>query len=165
MKKVSNYNREKSVRLAQERLTKYIPIPETGCWLFAGRWTGQKYGSYKAGGGHYRAAHRFFYERFVGPIPDGMLVCHKCDTPPCVNPSHLFLGTTTDNAQDRKRKGRQDYSGERNGRALLTWPEVLEIRAAPVGGKQLADRYGVSAKTITDIRANRRWVQKKEQTT
>ena len=51
-------------------------------------------------------AHRFVWEQFFGPIPTGMLVCHRCDNPPCVNPGHLFLGTWLSNQQDKWQKGR-----------------------------------------------------------
>jgi hypothetical protein len=68
---------------------------------------------------HRGIAHRLAYEAFVGPIPDGMLVLHTCDNPPCCNPAHLFLGTHFDNAADRDSKGRDRPHGK--GGPLLQW--------------------------------------------
>lgn len=64
--------------------------------------------------GEKRLSHRISYELFVGPIPDGFYVCHRCDNPSCCNPSHLFVGTQKDNLGDAKRKGRT-ATGDRNG--------------------------------------------------
>ena len=74
------------------------------CWL----WKGARRGEYGAlqTEGRMEGAHRVSYEINVGPIPEGMEVCHHCDNPPCVRPDHLFLGTTTDNRRDACRKGR-----------------------------------------------------------
>lgn len=67
------------------------------------------YGKFATGGSraqkHLRA-HRFSYETYIGPIPDGLLIMHKCDTPACVNPDHLAVGTTQDNVNDRMAKSR-----------------------------------------------------------
>lgn len=77
-----------------------------GCWEFRGGRTKKGYALF----GHSARrvyAHRFSYELSTGsPIPEGMLVCHKCDNPPCVRPDHLFVGTAGDNARDAVAKGR-----------------------------------------------------------
>lgn len=99
--------------LRERRLSSYIPVTETGCWLFTGPWNDSGYGKF-AGERPVRKhtqAHRYFYEQFVGPIPDGLLLCHKCDTPPCVNPVHMFVGTHQDNMADMVRKGRHRHAG------------------------------------------------------
>ena len=76
-----------------------------GCWGWNGTPDRQGYGFVTVRGRHVRA-HRFSWERANGPIPDGLCVLHKCDTPSCTNPAHLFLGTRTENAKDRDGKGR-----------------------------------------------------------
>jgi hypothetical protein len=81
------------------------PIPETGCWLYLGWWDRQKYAVINKHGETF-FAHRAFYEHFKHLISDDLHVCHKCDTPPCVNPDHMFLGTRFDNMSDSGRKGR-----------------------------------------------------------
>ncbi len=79
------------------------------CWLWTGARSGRnRYGYFGLGGKRdgIARAHRVAYELTIGSIPDGMVVCHKCDTPHCVNPSHLFVGTPKDNTEDMLRKGR-----------------------------------------------------------
>lgn len=79
-----------------------------GCW----EWLGSKingYGQFYYEGKNYRA-HRLSYKIFIGPTPDDLFVCHKCDNPGCVNPKHLFLGTNSDNQKDCVAKGRHKYA-------------------------------------------------------
>lgn len=86
---------------------KYTPVPESGCWLWEGALAG-KYGVIVQDGKNL-SAHRYSWELHNGDIPNGLWVLHKCDTPSCVNPDHLFLGTAKDNMQDALRKGRLNY--------------------------------------------------------
>lgn len=81
--------------------------PETACWLWQGGHRDHHgYGNFR---GH--ATHRVSWALSNGPIPDGLIVCHKCDNPPCVRPSHLFVGTIGDNTRDMVQKGRAAWQG------------------------------------------------------
>jgi hypothetical protein len=95
-------------------LAKYVPEPNSGCWLWTAHCDRQGYGTLTAmpeesakGKRWPFMAHRISFEQFRGPIPEGMCVLHKCDVPSCVNPDHLFLGSNADNMADKVAKGRQ----------------------------------------------------------
>lgn len=98
----------------EEKIKRLSVVNEkTGCWEWIGAKSKRGYGTVggKSPDGVRKVfiAPRYFYRHFVGPIPDGLLVLHRCDNPPCVNPGHLFLGTHSDNMQDMIRKGRAPW--------------------------------------------------------
>src|SRR6185312_6417197 len=93
-----------------------------------------------------------------GAIPDGLLVCHRCDNPPCCNPAHWFLGTNADNAADKAAKGRvvcNPRRGVDNPGAKLTEDQVIEIRWRHAAGEasqaRLGREFGMAQTTIGDI--------------
>jgi hypothetical protein len=137
-------------------------VLKTGvCWW----WTGA---CLKAGYGSLRPpypsavpvlAHRVSWELNVGPIPDGMVVCHRCDNPPCVRPDHLFVDTQRGNLADMVRKDRHSR-GERHYKARLTPGQVEAIRARRALGeplKDLAREFDVAFQTISKVARNAAW--------
>ncbi len=85
----------------------WLRVDRSGdCWEWTGARQGRGYGKVGVGKAKSALAHRVSYELSNGPIPDGMIVCHRCDNPPCVRPDHLFLGDDLANALDRESKGR-----------------------------------------------------------
>lgn len=136
-----------------------------GCWY----WTaGVNTGGYgrifikKIGGKKERMlAHRLSFLLYKGEISQGLLVCHSCDNPLCVNPDHLFLGTQLDNVRDRDNKGRRPAPiGSKNNSAKINEYDVLEIRnmrSQKISYKEISDRYGLSVVTIKNICSNRTW--------
>ena len=94
----------------------YAPEPTTGCWLWMRHCARTGYGQVRFHGRMWNA-HRVAWTLTRGPIPDGLCVCHKCDTPACINPDHLFLGTYTDNMRDAVKKDRM-ARGDRNGQRI-----------------------------------------------
>lgn len=134
---------------------------DTPCWEWNGNCTRLRgYGSFHLNGRGV-AVSRVSYEVFVGEIPPGLLVRHKCDNPPCMNPEHLETGTTKQNVQDMLDRGRHNPPvGSRNGRSILDEGKVADIFALRDSGKHWAEvgpMFGVSGSTVYSIWKGHRW--------
>lgn len=133
-----------------------------GCW----EWIGGKGKGYGAQwfSGKLWLAHRLMYVFSKGEIPEGMMVCHSCDNPGCVNPSHLWIGTNSDNQKDASQKGRSnhpDYAGEKNPRSKITEKDVLTIRKLGEEGKlsraEISEMFSLSQSQIDRIIYYQEW--------
>jgi hypothetical protein len=135
------------------------------CWL----WTASSNGRYGKIGNHRDGrkvllyAHRVAWELHNGPIPEGMVICHTCDTPLCVRIDHLFLGTYSDNTHDAMAKKRMypvaPTPGESHPKAKLNYQAVREIRASTESSRVLGARYGVTQGTISKVKTGRTWAE------
>lgn len=144
--------------------------PMSGCWLWMGHISDSGHGRAALGRKSVYVHRQYFHEK-VCPVPDGLFVLHKCDTPCCVNLDHLYVGTKKDNALDRERRGRGGgpkrsgaahpskrtpgwSSGTRNGRSKLTESNVREVRALHAQGVSMSDlarKYEVTKTNISHI--------------
>lgn len=141
-------------------------IKGEGCWEWTGSRNAAGYGKIMVGSrsdGTRRGliASRAAWEMHNGPIPEGMVVRHHCDNPPCVRPDHLAIGTTRENARDAVERDRNTY-GVRIPQAKLTPPKVIAIRAAVADGwtqREVASQYGVSPSLIGLIAHGKIWTR------
>lgn len=122
-----------------------------GCWLWNGATDSSGYGHLRVSPSSVAKAHRVSYLLAHGELPDGTLVLHRCDNPPCVNPAHLFLGSNADNRRDCMAKGR--VGGKVPGR--LRDEAVLEIEAGRATQTAVAARFGINQSAVS------RWVQRR----
>jgi hypothetical protein len=146
-----------TIRSEEDRFWFYVNkiSNPNGCWTWTGG-TKRGYGQFSLDtvkGGE-MSSHRYSWELKHGKIPKNMLVCHHCDNPPCVNPSHLFLGTHTDNMQDMINKGRK---GKNTLVSKLTAKDVQYIRICNLSAEKLATYYGVTSKCIREIKRRATW--------
>lgn len=149
-----HYRRQPWIERFWEKVDKRGP---GDCWEWQAS-TAHGYGQLNTGGGM-SLVHRLSYELHVGAIPDGLLVCHHCDNPLCVNPQHLFVGTNADNVQDMLNKNR-NVRGERQGASKLTEGDVREIRQRFADGERqssLAREYGVCVAQMNRIVHRKEW--------
>lgn len=134
------------------------------CHLWTGARSGgngdprHRYGYLGLGKSRVVRAHRLAWEAVNGAIPATLMVCHRCDTPLCVNVAHLFLGTARQNAADAAAKGRTTL-GERDSQAKLTAADVAEIRrlAGAESHTRIAARFGVSRRAVGHVVNRATW--------
>ena len=128
-----------------------------GCRLWKKCRDGWGYGRQVWGKKEYKA-HRLAWALANGPIPSGMLVCHRCDTPACINPDHLFLGTGLDNTRDMHAKGRGHKArGEGSGMSKLTDDQVRLIRTMPGKHRDIATLFNVTHPLVGQIKRGKIW--------
>ncbi len=146
---------------APERFSRQMKMTEDGCWTWAAGMDKDGYGRFRGeyDGQKYTFAHRYSWALHNKKnVPKGMLVCHSCDNPRCVNPDHLFVGTEADNMADMVSKNRQHIPfGVVNHRAVITEEQALRILADPRPYTQIAADFGVAASTIGSIKAKKSW--------
>jgi hypothetical protein len=150
-------------------LNRFIPVTESGCWLWEGHIGKTGYGLFRMTTNPSDTplgAHRASWTLFRGPIPDGLHVCHVCDVRACVNPAHLFLGTYTDNMRDAAAKGRMNWKkpdrpellrGERHHSAKINENIVKDIRASAESCTSLAKKYGISVICVSRVKRRLNW--------
>jgi hypothetical protein len=139
-----------------------IKKEDNECWDWTGYKDSRGYALFTYNGTR-QYIHRISWQIHFGSIPDGLLICHHCDNPPCTKPECLFLGTVQDNAIDRNNKGRNFKNiGEKNGRSKLTKDKVDEIRYRyaneNITQDQLGKEFGVDGGTVWAIVNNKMWV-------
>ena len=141
---------------------KVSPEALTGCWIWTGAVKELGYGVIGLGTREQGTAkaHRVAYTLYKGQIPSGMNVLHDCDNPSCVNPSHLYAGTLSDNMIDcvkRKRQYKPDNRGEKSTTRKLSVEQVNVIRSKQKTGRAYAAEFGVSKSTVFAIWRGVNW--------
>jgi hypothetical protein len=149
-------------------MSKVSEDKDTGCLLWVAATNPKGYGIFSIAGKLYMA-HRLSWEHYKGPIPPGLFVLHNCptvDTPSCINPYHLYLGTHQDNMLDKINKGQCSHAsashlGESNPKAIIKSQDVPIIRELYSSGQftqtEIAIFYTVAQRTISDIVTRKTW--------
>lgn len=143
---------------------RYIPEPNSGCWLWTGAMFEEGYGHFSSkmcGCSWVEGAHRVSWQIHHGAIPEGLFVCHHCDTPICVNPDHLFLGTSGENTRDAVRKNRMNRPfGEESNSVKITSADVMEILRLHESGfnsVQIAAKFPINDQSVRNIIRGKTW--------
>lgn len=133
---------------------------DSGCWIWTASVAGKGYGQIKLPGQRKQIyAHRLSYMIHKGEDPGKKHICHTCDNPRCVNPEHLFIGTSQDNHDDMKAKGRHTF-GEKSATAKLSEGQVKQIKTLlkeKIPQMLISKIFGVSQIQISRINTGQRW--------
>ena len=147
----------KGTPLADRLAFHSTPEPNSGCRLWTAGVDTRGYAHLRINGVQ-RLAHRVAYELAHGPIPAGLLVCHKCDVKTCINPKHLFLGTHKDNSDDMIAKGRDSHTvGQDCPVAKLTEDQARAIRSDKRRYREIAEDYGISVMQAWRVKNGSSW--------
>ena len=165
--RLESIHQEAQGRVMERLWSKIAVTPDPSqCWDWMASTFDNGYGQFKVGTKNWRA-HRFVWTMVHGPIPDDLVVCHRCDNPLCCNPDHLFLGSNRDNSQDMVSKGRQrgnkgehSVRGSNHPHAKLTEDAVRDIRKRFSQGdtsSTLGRQYSVTKETILSVVHRKTW--------
>ena len=161
------HGKTKSYELRRTELLPRKTVDDKGCWIWSGSVGRDGYGIY--GNGKFLRVHRASYILWVGEIPKGLFILHRCDTPLCFNPNHLYAGNAKQNARDALERGlhptgpniKKGHKGSLNRKSRLSENDVLKIRACYCsktnGPKVLSKKYKVSKSTILKIISRQTW--------
>lgn len=141
-------------RLKRRLLAKYR-ADNNGCWIWTGSTAHYGHGIISVHGKH-ALAHRISWTLHHGPIPDGVMICHKCDVPACINPDHLYVGNAKTNSADMVSRNRI-ARGETSGTAKLTAKQVIAIRKDDRTRSDIAADFGVSTTMVNNIKSGKAW--------
>jgi hypothetical protein len=148
-----------------EKFNNNFKITKNTCWLWMLSLDKDGYGRITLPNRKEERAHRLSYRIHKGDIPKDKIVCHKCDTPRCVNPNHLWLGTYKENNLDAMKKGRKPpLRGNRHNMSKLTYSKVSAIRqrykTKKETHKEIAKKHNVCRETISQILSGKTWLYK-----
>lgn len=144
--------RERTIERLEKNST---PEPNSGCWLWLGVIGGAGYGRIKYKGQPW-IVHRLAWTVHKGTIPEGAMVCHKCDVRSCINPDHLYIGDQETNMSDMVQRSRQAF-GERHGFAILDENQIEKIKCDNRPDRIIAEELGVARSTIQAAKTGRTW--------
>lgn len=160
--RATDYSLEEYAALLRARLKAKSALQPSGCIEWQGA-SVRNYGQIRVRNpvNKLMLAHRLAWVLHYGTDPAGLLVCHKCDNPRCINVDHLFVGTTLDNMQDMAAKGRSgDTRGSKSGKSKLTEEDAVHMLALSSSGvkqAEIAKKFNIHPAHVSRIISGKRW--------